>query len=503
MLQQTRVSTVIPFYNNWLSKWPTVDSLAQASQDEVLSAWKGLGYYSRATRLHEAAQQIVRDLGKEIPADVEGLLRIKGIGRYTAGAVSSIAFGRAVPLLDGNVSRVLSRQMGLYARVKDKKVEDILWDAAKALVERISGHSGEEEESSIPGRWNQGLMELGSTICIPKNPKCIECPIRSTCRAYSEGMALVESNRPQTQEEQGINDIEDACCTLCLHLASEDLPVRKTKENHKKRPAEALPSSTRASKRAAKQSTLDALFFTRPKQQQQQLVIKAEEKTEKAEEIQIEEIPAYCSLFPARDAKKAVPTQDCLVCIIQRRPRSNSRAARGKKSTTVTTQSESENANANASKGAMYLIEQRPEKGLLANLWQFPNVQLVSSSLPEDKKTRSEQARGFVLDMLAASSASSSTIEEEEEEEEEEEAKDDYTLSEAREVGSGGDGGCITHVFTHLKLRMFVLGFVLECEDGVAEKLISSKRMWVDEQGVEAATLGAGMQRCWKGFLDM
>ncbi|CAF9932203.1 MAG: hypothetical protein GOMPHAMPRED_006515, partial [Gomphillus americanus] len=394
MLQQTRVSTVIPFYNNWLSKWPTVDSLAQASQDEVLSAWKGLGYYSRATRLHEAAQQIVRDLGKEIPADVEGLLRIKGIGRYTAGAVSSIAFGRAVPLLDGNVSRVLSRQMGLYAQVKDKKVEDILWDAAKALVERISGHSGEEEESSIPGRWNQGLMELGSTICIPKNPKCIECPIRSTCRAYSEGMALVESNRPQTQEEQGINDIEDACCTLCLHLASEDLPVRKTKENHKKRPAEALPSSTRVSKRAAKQSTLDALFFTRPKQQQQQLVIKAEEKTEKAEEIQIEEIPAYCSLFPARDAKKAVPTQDCLVCIIQRRPRSNSRAARGKKSTTVTTQSESENANANASKGAMYLIEQRPEKGLLANLWQFPNVQLVSSSLPEDKKTRSEQARG-------------------------------------------------------------------------------------------------------------
>jgi A/G-specific adenine glycosylase len=171
MLQQTRVSVVIPYFDKWITKWPTVEALAAASHDDVLAAWKGLGYYSRATRLHEAAQQIVNDMNGELPADVESLLKIKGIGRYTAGAISSIAFGKAVPLLDGNVARVLCRQMGLYARAKDKKIEDVLWKAADILVKHAAQSEIDATTSDIPGRWNQGLMELGSTICTPK-PKC-------------------------------------------------------------------------------------------------------------------------------------------------------------------------------------------------------------------------------------------------------------------------------------------------------------------------------------------
>ncbi|CAI4218872.1 unnamed protein product [Parascedosporium putredinis] len=208
MLQQTRVAVVIDYWNRWMAKWPTIRDLARADADEVLLAWRGLGYYSRARRIHEAARLV--ELEAKVP----------GIGRYTAGAITSIVFGRAVPMVDGNVLRVLSRQLGIYGNVKtDKATIDTMWAAAAALVKAVAEDAlapedGEGVPSDAPGRWGQALMELGSTICTPK-PACGTCPIRSTCAAFQEGVAR---GRPRgdgkVKTELPLADMEDLCA-LC------------------------------------------------------------------------------------------------------------------------------------------------------------------------------------------------------------------------------------------------------------------------------------------------
>ncbi|KAE8207551.1 hypothetical protein CF319_g9600, partial [Tilletia indica] len=139
MLQQTRIEKIKSYYANWMAKFPTIGRLAEASAEEVMAAWRGLGYYSRATRLHTAAKTVHEKYGDVLPFDPAELEKeIAGVGRYTAGAVSSIVYGIATPLLDGNVGRVLSRQMGLHADVKSKAVSDVLWRAAELLVVAVS-----------------------------------------------------------------------------------------------------------------------------------------------------------------------------------------------------------------------------------------------------------------------------------------------------------------------------------------------------------------------------
>ena len=172
MLQQTQVVTVIPYFERFLRKFPTVAALAAAAQADVLSMWSGLGYYSRARNLHHAAQQIVAHHGGRLPASVVDLLELKGFGRYTAGAVASIAFGIQAPLVDGNVSRVLTR---LYA-LDDPKREKRIWALAAQLV-----------PAQRPGDFNQALMELGATICLPSTPLCLLCPVRDDCQALAQG----------------------------------------------------------------------------------------------------------------------------------------------------------------------------------------------------------------------------------------------------------------------------------------------------------------------------
>ena len=181
MLQQTRVETVREYWLAWMRRWPTIEALAEASPDDVLAAWRGLGYYSRATRIHQAAKQVVEhpELQGLLPENVDALQElVPGVGRYTAGAISSIVFGHAVPILDGNVARVLSRQSALYADPKAKQTTDVLWAMAQKLVERVSEHAAGRSSdkkrgatpSATPGAWNQALMELGryvprSTLC--------------------------------------------------------------------------------------------------------------------------------------------------------------------------------------------------------------------------------------------------------------------------------------------------------------------------------------------------
>jgi A/G-specific adenine glycosylase len=174
MLQQTQVATVIPYYHRFLKSFPTVRHLAEAELSGVLKAWEGLGYYSRARNLHRTAQVIMDQFGGRVPDTLDDLLRLPGIGRYTAGAIASIAFGREVPVLDGNVKRVLSR---LFAISEDPvRSEPSLWKISESLIPR-----GEA------GAFNQALMELGSTICTPKGPQCSRCPLLKGCKGKASG----------------------------------------------------------------------------------------------------------------------------------------------------------------------------------------------------------------------------------------------------------------------------------------------------------------------------
>jgi A/G-specific adenine glycosylase len=181
MLQQTRVETVIPYFERFLARWPTLEALAAASEEEVLHAWAGLGYYSRARNLHRCAQAAAAAGG--LPRDPDALRALPGIGPYTAGAVASIAFGVRAPLVDGNVERVLSR---LYALAEDPKGAGraAIWARAGELQEALQG-------DDAPGALNQALMELGATICVPRNARCGRCPVSEGCLALAEG--LVES----------------------------------------------------------------------------------------------------------------------------------------------------------------------------------------------------------------------------------------------------------------------------------------------------------------------
>ncbi len=174
MLQQTRVETVIEYWNRWMAKFPTVEALAAASPDEVNQLWAGLGYYRRAQQLLKGAQVVMAEFGGVVPSSVEALLRIPGIGPYTAGAIASIAFDVAAPLVDGNVIRVLSR---LYA------VNSELGAAGGALEKRCWALAASLVDPEQPGAFNQSLMELGATVCKPTSPLCDSCPVRSVCKA--------------------------------------------------------------------------------------------------------------------------------------------------------------------------------------------------------------------------------------------------------------------------------------------------------------------------------
>ncbi len=176
MLQQTQADAVVPYYERFLARFPTIQALAAAPSEDVLKAWEGLGYYARARNLHVAAQKIVTEHGGELPDTFEGLLALPGVGRYTAGAVASLAFGRDVAAVDGNARRVLARIFAVR--------EDVSRPAAQRELEALA-------TSLLPpgraGDFNEALMELGATLCTPRVPRCGDCPLRDLCRAYAQG----------------------------------------------------------------------------------------------------------------------------------------------------------------------------------------------------------------------------------------------------------------------------------------------------------------------------
>jgi A/G-specific adenine glycosylase len=177
MLQQTQVPTVVDYWKRFVERFPTLELLARAPLSDVLSLWRGLGYYARARNLHRASKQVLEQFGGQLPSDPKQLAELPGFGRYTTGAVASIAFGHPEPLVDGNAARVLSRLFAIRGFPGDLKREARLWEAAAELV------IGER-----PGDFNQALMELGALICTPQDPSCLLCPARTSCRAVKLGI---------------------------------------------------------------------------------------------------------------------------------------------------------------------------------------------------------------------------------------------------------------------------------------------------------------------------
>lgn len=177
MLQQTRVETVIPYFENFIERFPTLDALAEADEEDVLKAWEGLGYYSRARNLQAAVREVKESYGGVVPNHEEDIATLKGVGPYTAGAILSIAYGKPVPAVDGNVMRVLSRVLLVYDDISKVKTRKMFESAVRKLI-----------PNNAASNFNQALMELGATVCTPKSPGCLLCPVRSECRSFYEGV---------------------------------------------------------------------------------------------------------------------------------------------------------------------------------------------------------------------------------------------------------------------------------------------------------------------------
>ena len=177
MLQQTQMDRVVAYFNRWLDRFPDIASLAEAREQEVLLLWEGLGYYSRARNLLKAAGLLCRSHDSALPEDHTALLRLPGIGRYTAGAIMSLAFNRPYPIVDANVERFFARLFNLGTPVKEKQAHGFIWQKANELIPEGKARF-----------FNQALMELGALICLPRSPRCDECPVRNHCEAFAQGV---------------------------------------------------------------------------------------------------------------------------------------------------------------------------------------------------------------------------------------------------------------------------------------------------------------------------
>ncbi len=185
MLQQTQVATVIPYYERFMTQFPTLEALAESALDPVLKLWEGLGYYARARSLHRAARVLMESHGGQFPRSVDELMTLPGVGRYTAGAILNFGYGLPAPIIDGNVTRVFCRLYDLPDDVTQPATQKMLWARAEALLPA--------EDAPL---WNEGLMELGRRVCTKVNPACHLCPVRGFCLAYASGTQGARPNKP-------------------------------------------------------------------------------------------------------------------------------------------------------------------------------------------------------------------------------------------------------------------------------------------------------------------
>ncbi len=187
MLQQTQVATVIPYYERWLARFPDFAALAQARETDVLHAWQGLGYYARARNLHAAAKRVRENFGGQLPAAAADIAQLPGVGRYTAGAIASFAFDRPEPIVEANIARVFARLTNWQAPIDSTAGSAHLWQTAAALLPRKNARE-----------HNSALMDLGALVCVPRQPRCGECPVRRFCRAEQPELLPRKRKRPRT-----------------------------------------------------------------------------------------------------------------------------------------------------------------------------------------------------------------------------------------------------------------------------------------------------------------
>ena len=203
MLQQTQVKTVIPYWERWMRELPTLESLARARWPKVLKLWAGLGYYHRARNLHEAAKFLVREQSGRVPTAFDDVLALPGIGRYTAGAICSIAYNQPTPVLDGNVTRVLTRLFGIRGDSKNRMTRELLWSLADRLVCAAAKEPARGRRNCAD--LNQALMELGAAACMPRHPRCPDCPFKRDCAAFRDShqdSAAVQKRRSKPTPKQ-------------------------------------------------------------------------------------------------------------------------------------------------------------------------------------------------------------------------------------------------------------------------------------------------------------
>jgi len=212
MLQQTTVVAVIPYFERFLARFPVISDLAAADLGDVLRLWEGLGYYSRARHLHKAAQVVVETHGGVFPTELAAIQALPGIGRYTAGAIASFAFDRRAPIVEANTLRLYCRVLGYEGDPRSKSGQEILWNFAEAVLPQTS-----------PGKVNQALMELGATLCSPRDPQCDECPVHQHCKAFHEGKQgtiPLPKSRPKITETTEVS--------IAIHQSGKYLLRRRT-----------------------------------------------------------------------------------------------------------------------------------------------------------------------------------------------------------------------------------------------------------------------------------
>jgi A/G-specific adenine glycosylase len=210
MLQQTQSERVVDFFLNWVSRFPDIRSVAEAEEDDLLKAWEGLGYYSRARRIQAAAQEVMRKHEGMLPQDHEQLLKLPGIGPYTAAAIMSLAFNQPYPVVDGNVERVFARVLNIASPVKNRAAHDLIKQTALSMM-----------PAEDPSSFNQALMELGATICQPRRPDCFSCPVQGLCQSLEQGVVL---DRPVPGKQPAITAIQVAAGVL---VAGSEIFIQK------------------------------------------------------------------------------------------------------------------------------------------------------------------------------------------------------------------------------------------------------------------------------------
>ncbi|CAK7220182.1 hypothetical protein SCUCBS95973_004071 [Sporothrix curviconia] len=471
MAQQTRIPVVIAYWTRWMARWPTLPDLAAAAEHEVFQEWSGLGYYSRASRVHEAAKLVAADpvFRGLLPPDAATLeARVPGVGRYTAGAISAIVYGRPAAMVDGNVIRVLSRQLGMFADSKaEKELVDLLWAAAEALVQTVARDGddkmgGDAESAPIsdrPGRWGQALMELGSTVCAPK-PDCAACPISSTCRVFAEGLLLHErEKKPADLPRAGDADDEKGdTCDLCEQFPELDeeeaAALAKAAKRDKAKEAKEKKGA-KDTKKAARVTT--SPFFD---------VEDAAAGLMLSDDV-LATIVGHARTFPLRRPKKPVREVETLVCAVRV-------AAKGKKGD-----------------GSLYLLHQRPAKGLLASLWQLPSYDMPSAV--DGAAARQKEAEAFVARWLAEDGDGPGK-------KKKETGKPATRM--ALKTTSARHLGSIPWLFSHLKQTMHVYLFDMAAGNDTcsAAAVLPTPASCCWASVVEADktyTMGTGMRKCW------